>query len=181
LTADHSARQAGAGIVRRERKIAHLAEWKSPVESNESITQLFRLSQLLLLAVSITVGLRMLWLTRRTRCLPELLLGLNCLLAAGLGYMLLVSGVIQIVQPDADVTLAERLVVAGWFCIAIGFSANVFFNYHVYRPAIAWAQTLGGVVVCVFWFGYVGRAFRGDFAEVRQFDGPGTSSIASRS
>jgi hypothetical protein len=77
-----------------------------------------------LLAVSLTVGIRLLLLARRTRRLPELAMGLNFVVAGFLGYALLVAA-------ESLHLFPERLAGFGSFFGVTGIS-------------------IGGVLVCLF-------------------------------
>jgi hypothetical protein len=83
------------------------------------------------LAVSGTVGVRLLGLARRTRQLPELAIGLQLVLAGALGYGLLVAAESLHVIPDPYSRWASF---AGVTCICIGSYFLALFTRRVFRP-----------------------------------------------
>jgi hypothetical protein len=106
--------------------------------------------------VSLTVGLRLLSLWRRTRELPELLIGIGVLGIGPVGFGCLMMGqVLQASWPH----LARTLVAAGMLAASTGVVAKYVFNWRVYHPdsgklkLLAWAAglTLVGTVIHAGW------------------------------
>jgi hypothetical protein len=87
------------------------------------------------LAVSFAVGVRLVALARRTRRLPELAIGLNCLLAGSFGYALLLAAESLRLLPSPQDGWASF---AGVACISAGAGCVALFSRRVFRPG-AWA------------------------------------------
>lgn len=83
------------------------------------------------LAVSLTVGTRLLMQARRTRKLPELAMGLNFILAGFVGYALLVAAESLHLFPPGLAGVASFFGVSG---IAIGAAFVCLFTQHVFHP-----------------------------------------------
>lgn len=93
---------------------------------------------LLFVAVSTLVGLRVLLLARRTRGVPELLMGAGMVLIAAVGYpatMLAGFG-----GPAGAMNLP--LYVLGSFVTQFGIALIYAFTWQVFRPAEGWAKAL---------------------------------------
>lgn len=131
---------------------------------------LFSGSQLLFLVVAVAVGIRLLLLARRTRELPELLLGASFVLGSGLGYVALVSGLIALGKGE-DVATAVPKIWTGWTLINIGMMLSIGFTYTVYRRGEAWAKGLGLTLFALLWIGMLGRGMSGQFSQQFQFSG----------
>jgi hypothetical protein len=88
----------------------------------------------LLIGSSIFVAVRLLLLHRRTRALPEFLLGWMLLLSVGVAYPLriAVDGGIQL--------FAGALLSASHIAVAVGFSMLFVFTWRVFRPESLWAR-----------------------------------------
>jgi hypothetical protein len=81
--------------------------------------------------VSLVVGVRLLLLWRRTRQLPELLIGIGVLGIGPVGFGVAVAGrLIDESKPD----LATAMVAIGALAVAIGAGAKFTFNWRVYHP-----------------------------------------------
>jgi hypothetical protein len=85
------------------------------------------------------VGVRLLLLARRTRQLPELLMGLVLFTTAGVGWPLLLIARIPGLLPDAVQVAAYC---GGRGLINFGLSALFVFTWKVFRPDDAWAKLL---------------------------------------
>jgi hypothetical protein len=87
---------------------------------------------------SLVVGGRLLWLARRSRELPEALIGLSLFLLGGLGYPLLSvwQGLDALPGLQVAVCLTHALL------NLVGQSAQVFFAWLVFRRQDAWAAGL---------------------------------------
>lgn len=90
------------------------------------------------------VGGRLVLLARRTRQLPELLLGLTLFLAGGCWSPLVAIGRQAPGLPDP---VRGTVVAAGAVCAVAGMSSLALFNWRVYRPHAAWAAALTGALV----------------------------------
>jgi hypothetical protein len=103
---------------------------------------------LLFLVVSSVVGTRLLLLWRRTRQLPELLIGLGVLGIGPLGFgCSAVSAFVASTAPRAAVVLA----ITGATAATVGIAAKFLFNWRVYHPEGAWAARIaqGGMLLSV--------------------------------
>src|SRR5262249_12632564 len=86
-----------------------------------------------------TVGIKLLLLARRTRQLPEFLVGLGCALVGLLGYPLaMCSGFGR--GPVSAVHLGVWAV--GVVLMDAGLASIYAFNAHVFRPGKPWARGL---------------------------------------
>lgn len=93
----------------------------------------------LLLGVTVAVGLRLLRLWRRTRRLPELLIGVTLLCFAPFGYGIMFAARV----PDLwSVGVQEALIAAGLLGLTAGASALYAFVWQVFRPRAGWARWL---------------------------------------
>lgn len=115
------------------------------------IATLATLATLVFIGVSVWVGARLLLLARRTRGLPEALLGFGLFAIAGIGYPLLVAGRQQV---DSAPDLARWLIVASTLPMSVGWSAVWVFTWKVFRPASPIAATLvalavAGITACM--------------------------------
>ena len=88
---------------------------------------------------SFVVGLRLLGLARRTRALPELVIGLGLVLMGGFGYPLVAIARLATAWSDATRTGIFLLSMA---CSWIGIVAVCVFNQRVFRPRSRAAQAL---------------------------------------
>ncbi len=96
---------------------------------------------------SFVVGTRLIARSRRSRGVPELLIGLTYASAAGVGYPLVVLGRMLPERSDQLLTvwLGQPLIMFGCCCF-------VFFNAKVFRPGAAWAiaaSTLGSIAIVI--------------------------------
>jgi hypothetical protein len=90
---------------------------------------------------SLVVGLRLLWLARRTRQLPELAIGLALFLMGGIGYPLTAIARLATPLPDAVRTGFFAL---SLLCAFVGTLSAALFNQRVFRPG---RRTAVGVVI----------------------------------
>jgi hypothetical protein len=86
--------------------------------------------------VSLTVGLRLLLLSRRTREVPELAIG-GALFAGGLGYALFILGFSLRLLPDAVLRGVHALAVIG---LDLGLVSLALGVWRIFRPGAAWAR-----------------------------------------
>ena len=80
---------------------------------------------------SLIVGLRLLLLARRTRELPELVIGLGLFLMGGIGYPLTAVARLATPLPDA---VRTGLFALSLLCAFVGTLAVALFNQRVFRP-----------------------------------------------
>lgn len=99
-----------------------------------------------LLAVGV-VGCRLLMLARRTRQLPELLLGLSLLLGGTLGGPL--EGAAMAGKGEFDPAVAGGLLVAGKLFAMAALALQCAFIWRVFRPSEPWAPWLFALIVAI--------------------------------
>jgi hypothetical protein len=116
------------------------------------------------------VGLRLILLARRTRQLPELLIGLALYLAGGWWNPLVAIGRQVSGLPDS---VRVALVVAGAVCGMGGMICLGLFNWRVYRPRERWAVLLSGVIAVALVVSFVLQGVGVGWADyVRTEQGP---------
>ena len=98
------------------------------------------------MGVGATVGAKLLWLARRTRALPETLVGAALLLLSALAWPLLL--IVSAPEPPPGVVLR-----AGWagasLAMAFGWSGVFLFTWRVFRPGRGWGRWLAGLGISV--------------------------------
>lgn len=93
----------------------------------------------LFVLASIVVGGRIVWMARRTRGLPELVLGAALFLMGGIGYPLMTIAV----QGEGFSDGARMTMLGGQMLTSIvGMCGLAWFTHHVFRPQAAWATAL---------------------------------------
>jgi hypothetical protein len=95
---------------------------------------------------SLVVGLRILLLARRTRQLPELVIGLSLFLAGGIAYPLIVLARMATAWPDS---LRVGLFALSMLLSGTGTLCACMFNQRVFRPDAGWAKALVFGLACV--------------------------------
>ena len=110
---------------------------------------------------SLAIGLRLIWLARRNRGLPELLIGVSIL---GIGPAGFAAMVFAMAFGPGRPLLATALLVLAQLCIAIGSLSAYVFNWRVFRPdsasARAFVYAAGAVYVAVL----AGRTANGSYS-----------------
>lgn len=88
---------------------------------------------------SLIIGVRILFLARRTRELPELAMGLGLVFMGGLSYPITVAARMSVdLSPDTRVAMMLLSQLLMWVgCVAIGV-----FNWRVFRPGALWPIAL---------------------------------------
>lgn len=100
------------------------------------------------LAVSLAVGIRLLALAHRTRQLPELAIGLQLVLAGGVGYgLLLAAESLRLLPAPYDVWASF----AGITTISVGSWFLALFTRRVFRPESSLAHL--ALIAIVLWLG----------------------------
>lgn len=92
------------------------------------------------------VGARLVLLARRTRQLPELLVGLALFLTGGCWSPFVAVGRQAAALPDA---VRATLVCVGCICGVLGMVCLAVFVWRTYRPGDAWAGAVAGVIALV--------------------------------
>jgi hypothetical protein len=123
--------------------------------------------------VSAVAAVRLLLLARRTRLLPELLLGGGLLGTAVLGYGVLIAGTI-LRGPEVLATerIAPRVLQAlGQSLHDLGVALILAFVVVVFRPHERWAKVLAGALCASLWIGQIGWEGQNGFRSARIGDG----------
>jgi hypothetical protein len=100
------------------------------------------------LAASLAVGIRLLWLARRTRRLPELAVGLDLVLAGAVGYALLLAAESLRLLPAPYDGIASF---AGVSAISLGSCFLALFSCRVFRPGSRVARV--ALALLILWLG----------------------------
>jgi hypothetical protein len=100
---------------------------------------------------SLVVSIRLIVRSRRSRGVPELLMGLAFLTAPGIGYPL---AVLAPAMPDRELTIAA--IVVGEVLIVFGCSCFLLFNAKVFRPSATWATAAACVGIAALVVGGTG-------------------------
>ena len=96
--------------------------------------------------VGATVGAKLLWLARRTRALPEALVGGSLFLLSAVAWPLLL--IVSAPEPPPATWL--RLGSAGAsLALALGWSGVFLFTWRVFRPGRGWGRWLAGLGIAV--------------------------------
>ncbi len=110
--------------------------------------------------VNLVTGVRLLWLGRRARKVPEAMLGVSFLASGAVGFALVL---VANVTMKTHYEWREPLLFWGLLIVDIGLIGNVSFVRFVFRPQAIWALLVaGGLVAAVFgpfvWDGLVQQA-----------------------
>ncbi|HKJ24608.1 MAG TPA: hypothetical protein VKB65_07285 [Myxococcota bacterium] len=92
---------------------------------------------------AVVIGWRLIWLSRRTRGLPEFAIGTGLFLMGGLGYPLIVLARQMTAWPDAA---RAGLILANEIFAIVGMTLVAVFNWRVFRPNAPWAKALVGAI-----------------------------------
>lgn len=90
------------------------------------------------------VGGRLLWLARRTRGFPELVVGFSLFVLAGVAWPLML--VANARPPEA---VQRGALLGASLAMALGWSGVFLFTWRVFRPGPGWARTLAGLGIAV--------------------------------
>jgi hypothetical protein len=121
-------------------------------------------SQTLYLLVMTALGARLLALARRTRRLPEALLGAHFVLCLSLGYALLGAGHVAGLEPGLLPPAAMvTLIGVGQAATCCGVFAGVLFNFWVFRRGELWALGLVALAGAALAASYLGYGLSGGF------------------
>jgi len=105
------------------------------------------------ICAAILVGIRLLQLHRKTGDAPELLLGLELLIVAGVGYPTAVA------TRFADPDLVRPLIMVSNLSMNAGTAMFCVFTWRVFHPDDAWARILAGAGVVAAFAHMVWRVF----------------------
>jgi hypothetical protein len=91
------------------------------------------------------VGVKLLWLGRRTHGFPERVVGFSLLALSGVAWPLMLAA-----RAEALPAPLLRAALAGAsLAMALGWSGVFLFTWRVFRPGPGWARTLAGVGISV--------------------------------
>jgi hypothetical protein len=132
---------------------------------------LLGISQLLYIAVVVTLGVRLMLLALRSRQLPESLLAIHFLLCCGLGYLLLVTALSAVNEPGLlPAPVVTGMIAVGTFGSCVGVFGGIWFNCLVFRRDEPWARGLVALAAVTLTTGYIGYGVSGGFTHGR-FEG----------
>jgi hypothetical protein len=127
---------------------------------------LLGISQLLYIAVVVTLGVRLMLLALRSRQLPESLLAIHFL-----GYLLLVTGLSAANEPGLlPASVVTGMIAVGTFGSCVGVFGGIYFNFLVFRKNEPWARGLVALAAVTLTTGYIGYGLTGGFTHGR-FEG----------
>lgn len=125
------------------------------------------LGLLALVLVTFIIGLRLLLLARRTRQLPELVMGLALLLLGAIGSPVFFAA--QALAGDLGAAL-PWVVASGIFCVSTGGVSLWLFTWRTFRPTSPWAAVLVALGVATALAGFAGHGLTAGFEAVRPAD-----------
>jgi len=132
---------------------------------------LLGISQLLYIAVVMTLGVRLMLLALRSRQLPESLLAIHFLLCCGLGYLLMVIGLSAANDPGLlPAAVVTGMLAVGTFGSCVGVFGGICFNFLVFRRDELWARGLVALAAVTLTTGFIGYGLTGGFTHGR-FEG----------
>jgi hypothetical protein len=117
---------------------------------------------------SLAIGLRLLWLARRNRGLPELLIGLGILGIGPAGFALMVFAMLA--GPERAGLVFAALATAQ-LAIAVGTVSAYVFNWKVFRPGSGWARAAVLAAAALFAITFAGRLATGAYTLPVRLDG----------
>lgn len=112
----------------------------------QAIELLVLASAVAFVLVGASVGAKLLWLARRTRALPETLIGAALLLLSAVAWPLLL--VVSAPHPPPGPVLRVGWAVAS-LAMAAGWSSVFLFTWRVFRPGPGWGRWLAGLGISV--------------------------------
>ncbi|RLE20413.1 MAG: hypothetical protein DRJ50_10775 [Actinobacteria bacterium] len=114
------------------------------------------------------IGLKLILLSRRTGLLPERLLGFGLMLTAGVGYGVMMIGIVgtRAAGPMEPWSIWEQLTLVGWIAHNAGVVCLLCFVVTVFRPDSTWAKPLIGVSSAVLWGGWLHYVLTGGLVGV---------------
>lgn len=108
---------------------------------------------------STAIGLKLLLLAKRTRGIPELLLGGAVFAAGGISYGVLIASYIargtEAASPEHVSSLAIWLTAVGRTIHYVGVSLYISFTVYVFRRDATWAYGLAGAAILALWLAFV--------------------------
>ena len=116
---------------------------------------------------SLAIGLRLVWLARRNRGLPELLIGVSILGIGPAGFALMVIAMLLGANRPAVAFVA---LASAQLAIAVGGLAAYVFTRTVFRPEAAWARALVWAGAGGFGAAFLGRFATGTYSLPMRLD-----------
>lgn len=110
---------------------------------------------------SLAIGLRLVWLARYNRELPELLIGLGILGIGPAGFAMMV---LAMLFGEGRPAVAFALLATAQLAIAGGALAAYVFNWTVFRREAGWAHALVWLAAALFATSFVGRLETGTYS-----------------
>jgi hypothetical protein len=119
---------------------------------------------------SLVVGARLIWLARRTRGFPELVLGLALFLMGGVSYLLNTLAVQGTGLPHG---FRIGLIVVQLVLNTFGMTGIALFTWRVFRPEDGWARAATAVVLLGYVAAVAAQGLSPGFAAMLDPDQPG--------
>ena len=116
---------------------------------------------------SLAIGLRLVWLARRNRGLPELLIGVGILGIGPAGFALMVLAMLFGANRPA---VALVCLATAQLAIAVGGLAAYVFTRTVFRPEAAWARAVVWIAALIFAAAFFGRFATGTYSLPMRLD-----------
>jgi hypothetical protein len=115
---------------------------------------------------SLAIGCRLLWLARRNRGLPELLIGLGILGIGPAGFALTIFAMLASAHPG----LVLATLATAQLAISGGATSAYVFNWRVFRPESRLAPAVIGLAVAGFAVCFAGRWLHGGYTLPMRLD-----------
>jgi hypothetical protein len=109
---------------------------------------------------SLAIGIRLLWLARRNRGLPELLIGFSILGIGPAGFALTIFAMLL---GSGRPALVFAVLATAQLAISAGAVSAYLFNWHVFRPAAPAARAAVVAALLCFAVTFVGRWLSGGY------------------
>jgi hypothetical protein len=107
------------------------------------VTAIAAVGGLSLILSSFVFGLRLIWVSRKTRGLPEFCIGAGLFLNGGLGY---VCSTLANAIPDLSDETKVGLLTVHMLAATVGQGCIALFTWKVFRPTSVWART-GAILI----------------------------------
>jgi hypothetical protein len=123
---------------------------------------LYLLSTAAFAVISLAIGVRLVKLAGRTGETPEFSLGMGLILAAALGYGVLITvSVLRAGAEDPGSSGLTALTILGKMLHNLGVMYLLLFIVTVFRPGESWARWLAYAMCGVLWIGFAGVCLTG--------------------
>lgn len=130
---------------------------------------LYLVSTALFSVFAIVIGVRLIALSRRTNRAPERSLGFGFIGTAGLGYGILMFGMIgrRTAGWDDAPEFYTWIIALGWIFHNLGVTFMLDFVQRVFRPDAGWARSLKIMLSLVLWLGWLADSSTGGLTASR--------------